>query len=89
MLSSVDARYPKSLRKFGVKRVFLFAECCKDTHFPRLKKAARKAGYAGLCCLYLIKTRKPGFTRDEKMYRSFSNGVVKAAVEEKRLQKKT
>jgi len=88
MLTSVDAKYPNSLKKFGVKRVFLFAECCKDTHLPRLKKAARKAGYAGLCCLYVIKTRKPGFTRNEKMYRSFSNGVLKAAVEE-RSQKKT
>ena len=89
MLTSVDAKYPKSLKKFGVKRVFLFAECCRDTHLPRLKKAARKAGYAGLCCLYVITTRKPGFTRDEKMYRSFSNGVLKAAVEGEKLRKKT
>src|SRR5216684_1407952 len=27
-LTSVDKGYPKALKKFGVKKVFLFAECC-------------------------------------------------------------
>lgn len=77
-LTSIDSKYPAILKKFGVKRVFLFAECCKKKDLIRLRKAAKKAGYAGLFCLYLIETGKSNFSRNERDYRAFTNAVLKA-----------
>ena len=76
-LSAIDKAYPKALQKHGVAKIFLFAECCQDTHFARLRKAARSAGYRGLWCLYL--TQKDGsFKTDESMYVAFGEAVLKA-----------
>jgi hypothetical protein len=76
-LSAIDKAYPKALQKHGVAKIFLFAECCQDAHFARLRKAARSAGYRGLWCLYL--TQKDGsFKTDESMYVAFGEAVLKA-----------
>src|SRR6266496_950154 len=79
LLTSIDQKYPATLRKFGVKKVFLFAECCKKRHLARLRKTARAAGYAGVYCLYLIETGKSDFQRNEREYEAFTNAVLKAA----------
>lgn len=55
-LNSIDAAYPKGLKKFGIKHVLLFAETCPERSFERLRKKAKKAGYRGLWCLYLTGT---------------------------------
>jgi hypothetical protein len=52
-LKSIDADYPKGLRKFGIKHVLLFAETCPEGSFARLRQRAKRAGYQGLWCLYL------------------------------------
>jgi hypothetical protein len=75
-LTTIDKQYPKDLRKYGVKNIFLFAECCKESDFARLRKEAKRAGYAGLWCLYL--TKGPTIKRDESMYVEFGNAVVEA-----------
>jgi hypothetical protein len=71
-ITSIDKNYPKSLRKYGVKNVILFAESCDEAKFPRLRKLARAAGYRGLWCLYL--TRKDGapIETNEKMLNAFA-----------------
>jgi hypothetical protein len=74
---AIDKAYPKDLEKHGVENIFLFAECCQDAHFSRLRKAARRAGYRGLWCLYL--TQEDGsFKTDESMYVAFGDAVHKA-----------
>jgi hypothetical protein len=82
LLTSINQdirEYPKELKKFGIKKVFLFAECSSATNFPNLRKAAKKAGYADLCCLYL--TGSQGFVQmNEPMWYDFGNNVL-AAVE--------
>jgi hypothetical protein len=79
LLTSIDKEYPKEMKKFGVKKVFLFAECSSATNFPNLRKEAKKAGYADLCCLYF--TTPQGFVKkDERMWFDFGNKVL-AAVE--------
>jgi len=77
-LTSIDKKYPEALKKFGVKKVFLFAECCKATRFPKLRDAAKKAGYADVCCLYLTDPTGGFVEVDERMYVDFGNKVLDA-----------
>jgi hypothetical protein len=75
VLTSIDEEYPKELKKFGVKKVFLFAESSSATNFPNLRKAAKKAGYVDLCCLYL--TDRQGLVQmNELMWYEFGNKVL-------------
>jgi hypothetical protein len=76
-LKSIDKDYPKDLKKYGVKNIFLFAECCAEADYPRLRKAAKKAGYRGLWCLYLTRG-SAFFETDESMYVAFGDAVMKA-----------
>lgn len=75
-LKAIDKAYPKDLRKYGVKDIFLFAECCEEADFHRLREAARKAGYRGFWCLYL--TQGSTFTTDESMYVAFGDAITRA-----------
>jgi len=75
-LGAIDKQYPKDLKKYGVRNIFLFAECCAEDDFPRLREAAIKAGYRGLWCLYL--TRGSTFKTDERMYVSFGDALSRA-----------
>ena len=77
-LTSVDKDYPKALKKYGVTDVFLFAECCDEADYPKLLKAAKKAGYRGLWCLYLTRKNSAEFRTDEKMLVAFGDAVHKA-----------
>ena len=77
-LASIDKSYPKTLKKFGVKTVFLFAECCAEDAFSRLRKEAKAAGYRDLCCLYFTQKNNGTFKTDEKMYVAFGRAVVSA-----------
>jgi hypothetical protein len=54
-LDSIDTRYPKVLREFGVRNVLLLAECCREKDFNRLCETGRRAGYRAICCLYFTK----------------------------------
>ena len=38
-LSSIDIHYPAALKAFGVKKVFLFAECCEESRLAGLEKS--------------------------------------------------
>lgn len=76
-IDAIDKKYSKALKKHGVKNIFLFAECCRESRFQRLRKAATQAGYRGLWCLYL--TQKDGsFKTDESMYTAFGDAVLAA-----------
>jgi len=51
-LTSIDESYVGLLRPYGVRAVFLLAECCSKSSFEGLRSRAKKAGYKGLWCLY-------------------------------------
>lgn len=74
-LTSIDKKYPKAMKEFGVAKVFLFAECCEQSAFARMKAAARKAGYSGLYCLYFTKKGQAGFQRNENLYVEFVEAI--------------
>jgi hypothetical protein len=77
-LRSIDKDYPQMLKKFGVKKVFLFAECCNAGSFKGLRERAKRAGYADLCCLYF--TTSTGFVEVNKsLWSEFGDSVEKAA----------
>jgi hypothetical protein len=79
-LSSIDAQYPKDLKKHGVKSVFLFAETCKASALEGLRKRAVKAGYAGFWCLYTTSEADPFFFKtDEPMLIDFGTRIFELA----------
>jgi hypothetical protein len=79
-LDSIDQNYPKALKQFGIAKVFLFAECCRHDRLDALRKAALKAGYGGLWCLYTTEagTEETSFRTDETMYVEFGKAIRKA-----------
>jgi hypothetical protein len=77
-LTAIDQVYPKALKKFGVKHIFLFAESCEETQLSRLRKTARGAGYRGLWCLYQTQKTASSFKTDEKMLIGFGDAVYRA-----------
>lgn len=79
LLSSIDEDYPAALKVFGVKSVFLFAECCRESRWVSLRKKAKKAGYRGASCLYFTEEDESLIKTDEPMYVSFGDSVAKAA----------
>jgi hypothetical protein len=80
VLTSIDTDYPKSLRKHGVKQVFLFAESCRASQLGALRKKARAAGYAGVWCLYTTgDTQSSIFSTDEGMLIEFGQKIIVAA----------
>lgn len=76
-LDRIDKSYPKALKKFGVKKVFLFAELCRQTRLKSLRRTASKAGYSGLWSLCLL-GKEDSFNTDEGMYIEFGEKVLKA-----------
>jgi hypothetical protein len=79
-LDSIDSSYPLALKQFGIKKVFLFAECCREDQFPSLRAKAKGAGYSGLWCLYFTQKGpdESMFSTDETMYVDFGNSIRKA-----------
>jgi hypothetical protein len=76
-LTAIDKVYPKDLKGFGVKNIFLFAESCEETKLSSLRKTAKKAGYRGLWCLY--QTQNPTvFKTDDNMLIAFGDAVHRA-----------
>jgi len=80
-LTDIDRAYPKGLQRYGVKKVFLFAECCRNDHFKALTLQAKQAGYAALGCLYFTHAKNEGFKTDEKIHKHFIDSVRKAVGE--------
>jgi len=77
-LTSVDKDYVSSLKKYGVKKVFLFAECCKEPSLPQLRKKAHDAGYKGFWCLYTIQEPGEFVKEDEKMLKNFGDSIQRS-----------
>lgn len=79
-LDAVDSDYPKALKKFGIDKVFLFAESCRQSRLAALRAAARKAGYSGLWCLYTTEAGEedPFIKADEAMYVDFGKAIREA-----------
>jgi len=76
-LTSIDKDYPKSLKKFGIKNIFLFAETCKKGSFATLSKAAKKAGYRGLWCLYFTDEDGAMVSIEDKVHMAFIESIKK------------
>ncbi len=78
VLRSLDSAYPADLRKYGVKKVFVFGETCEKARLTGLRQKARQLGYAGLWCLYFQKGKSDEYECDEKMHVDFATKVRKA-----------
>jgi len=76
-LDDIDAKYPKSLKKYGVKQVFLIAECCKYSRYKFLRQKARHLGYSDLHCLYFLE-KDDKYTIVEKIHLDFITRIRKA-----------
>ncbi len=74
-VASVDEDYPGQLKKYGVKNVMLFGECCSQTNYDNLVIKAKAAGYQGLWCAYFQDGSGEGFTTDEAVYAQFYETV--------------
>ena len=81
-LGKIDKEYPKSLKKYGVNYIFLVAECCKEIQYHSLKKRARRAGYAGLYCLYFM-DKNETMKCDESVHAEFINVIRKVLIKAK------
>jgi len=76
LVIGIDEQYPKDLQKFGIKKVFLFAECCVLEKLADLKKRAKMVGYQGLWCLYrFAASDKSAITNDEPAWSEFGKMV--------------
>jgi hypothetical protein len=76
-LDSIDSDYPKALKAFGIHKVFLFAENCRQSRLANLRTSAKKAGYSGVWCLYTTETGEedPFIKADEAGYVEFGNAI--------------
>ena len=79
-MNAIDPDYPKALEQFGIRKVFLCGECCREDRLDALRAKAKAAGYGGLWCLYFtVKDADDSiFTKDENMYVDFGKVVRKA-----------
>lgn len=68
--ASIDKEYCEDFRKYELKNIFLFAECCLPKSIDRLKTQAISAGYKGFYYLYAI-DKKGNIKCDEKQYLAF------------------
>jgi hypothetical protein len=75
-LTSIDKAYPPALKKYGVDHVFLFAECCHESKWQRLRERAVKAGYRDVSCLYFTEKDESIIKTDETLYVSFGKSVL-------------
>jgi len=81
VLTQVDREYPTALKKYGVKKVFLFAECCPLSSIDRLRHAAKRYGYMGVWVLYYEGKDKIGTVTDENMYIDFGRRLIKSVTQ--------
>ena len=79
ILGSIDKDYPATLRKFGVRKIFLFAESCDESQVEHLRKKAGEAGYAGMWCLYTTnKNQLPFLVTNDGMLVEFGQKLLEA-----------
>lgn len=78
LLNTIDKNYPAALQAFGVKNVFLFAECCREARWVNLQKSAKKLGYKDTACLYFTGDDESLIKTNEELYVSFGDSVAKA-----------
>jgi hypothetical protein len=79
-LDSIDRGYPKKLKPYGIKKVFLFAECLRQDQLDALRAKAKVEGYGGLWCLYFTPQGVDGsiISHDQNMYVDFAKAIRKA-----------
>lgn len=74
-LTQIDTEYPAQLRRFGIEKVVLFAECCSKSNYDNLRKQALEAGYCGLWCAYFLEGDEP-VTMDEQHHLEFREAIL-------------
>lgn len=77
LLNSVDVNYPTALKKFGLKNIILFAECCPENKYDIYRKKAKSAGYKDLFVLYFTKKSEMEFSTDGNVHVQFGNCIRK------------
>lgn len=67
---SIDKEYCADFKKYRMRDIFLFAECCNPVSLDRLKRQAKEAGHKGFFYLYTLD--KNGIIgTDENVYVKF------------------
>ena len=74
---SVDKQYCDEFHEYGLKNIFLVAECCSPSSVERLKKEAKDEGYKGFYYLYSFKKNSSVRLQDESVYLDFYNDIKK------------
>ena len=77
-LATIDKSYLTSLKRHGVEKVFLFAECCDESQQKSLKQRACKAGYKGLWFLYVVEEALGLVTTDDQELSDFGDEILKS-----------
>lgn len=62
---AIDKKYCETFKKYRLKNIFLFAECCNPKSVDRLTEQAKKAGYKGFYYLYTIDKDQKILTNEE------------------------
>jgi hypothetical protein len=75
--SDVDSEYAQNLRRHGVKRVWLFAECCPPGSPDRIAARAKAAGYQHFFHLYTMDPKTGAARPSEESWRAFVTAVRK------------
>ena len=75
--ADIDKKYCEDFHEYGLKNIFLVAECCRPGSVKRLKRQAKEAGYKGFYYLYTYKENDFSFGQDENVYIEFFKDIKK------------
>jgi hypothetical protein len=73
--SDVDRKYCQDLRSYGVKRVWLFAECCDSASVDKIASRAKSAGYDRFFHLYTLDPKTGTHSPGEDSWHEFIRAI--------------
>jgi len=73
--SDVDAAFCRNLQGYGVKHVWLFAECCESAKVDQVEARAKKAGYDKFFHLYTFDPKTGTDTPSTSSWDAFARAV--------------
>jgi len=73
--ADVDDKFCKDLRGYGVKRIWLFAECCDRAKVDSIEARARRSGYDRFFHLYTLDSKTGSDTPSKSSWDAFAKAV--------------
>jgi hypothetical protein len=73
--SDIDDKYCQELRGYGVKRIWLFAECCDRAKVESIATRAKRAGYDRFFHLYTLDSKTGSDMPSKTSWVSFAKAV--------------